>query len=255
MSPMNKKLKFIELMAADTPFYQLFEHLPGISFFAKNRNFEIVCANSSFLERVGVRSESEVIGKTDYELFPKSLAEHFREDDDWVLTHGKPKLHIVELFVNPDGLPGWYLTNKLPVRDKQGNILGLMGTAQNYQYDRKFIQPYLQIEPAIHYIREHFRDSISIKDVASMAKMSIRQLERRFNETLKMSPREFITKLRIKTACELLTRGEEPILNIAVSLGFYDQSSFTLQFRQHMGVTPLQYRKEHQSNGVPDSDS
>lgn len=252
MGSLRKKLEFIEQMGGDTPFYQLFEHLPGISFFAKNKNFEIVCANSSFLERVGMREESDVIGKTDYELFPKSLAEHFRKDDDWVLQQGKPKLHIVELFVNPDGLPGWYLTNKLPIKDKKGRIHGLMGTAQNYQYDRKFIQPYLQIEPAIEYIRQNFKEAISIKDVAAKANISVRQLERRFNETLKMSPREFITKLRLKTACELLTRGNDPILNIAVSLGFYDQSSFTLQFRQHMGVTPLQYRKEFQSGDIDD---
>jgi len=45
----------------------------------------------------------------------------------------------------------------------------------------------------------------------------------------------------------LLSRGDEGILDIALSLGFYDQSSFTLQFRRHMGITPLRYRKLHQS--------
>ena len=228
-------------MAVDSPFYMLFEHLPGISFFAKNLDYELVCANSAFLERVGLKSEVEVIGKTDYELFPKSLAVRFRSDDEWVITNGKPKLHIVELFINTDGLPGWYLTNKLSILDHEG---------KNYQYDKKFIQPYLQIEPAIHYIRENFRDSISVQKVADQVQMSIRQLERKFSDTLKMSPREFITKLRLKTACEMLTEGKEPILNIAISLGYYDQSSFTLQFRQHMGITPLQYRKDRQANGA-----
>lgn len=243
-----KKQEFIERMAPDSPFYLLFEHLPGISFFAKNRQFELVCANTAFLERLGLRAESEIIGKTDYELFPKSLAEHFRADDEWVVSTGRPKLHIVELFINPDGLPDWYLTNKLPVHDKRGELLGVMGTAQNYQYDKRFIQPYLQIEPAINYIRENFREMIVMKEVAAKAHMSVRQLERRFQEILKMSPREFITKLRMKTACEMLSLSDEPILNIALSLGFYDQSSFTLQFRQHMGAPPLQYRKEHQSS-------
>jgi len=249
MTSTEKQKNFIERMAVDSPFYMLFEHLPGISFFAKNLDYELVCANSAFLERVGLKSEVEVIGKTDYELFPTSLAVRFRSDDEWVITQGKPKLHIVELFINTDGLPGWYLTNKLPILDHEGNIMGLMGTAQNYQYDKKFIQPYLQIEPAIHYIRENFRDSISVQKVADQVQMSIRQLERKFSDTLKMSPREFITKLRLKTACEMLTEGKEPILNIAISLGYYDQSSFTLQFRQHMGITPLQYRKDRQANG------
>ncbi len=89
-----KKLKFIRSMSVNSPFYLLMEHLPGVSFFAKNLDHEIVCANSSFLERLGVKTEDEIIGQTDDELFPKSLAEHFRADDEWVIANKKPKLHI-----------------------------------------------------------------------------------------------------------------------------------------------------------------
>jgi len=243
----SKRTQFLEGMGSGVPFYALFEHLPGIAFFAKNDRFEIVCANSAFLERFGFASENDIIGKTDYDLFPKSLADHFRADDEWVLKNAKPKIHIVELFMNTDGLPDWYLTNKLPVTDRSGKAMGVMGTTQNYESDKRIIQPYLRIEPAIHFIREHFRDKISVKEAAASAHLSVRQLDRRFREILKMSPQEFITKLRMKTACELLSQGKSGILDIALSLGFYDQSSFTLQFRKHFGVTPLQYRKQHQS--------
>jgi AraC-like DNA-binding protein len=243
----SKQSLFLKRMGSDVPFYALFEHLPGVAFFAKNDQFELVCANSAFLERFGFTSEKDIIGKTDYDLFPKSLADHFRADDAWVLEHGKPKIHIVELFMNTDGLPDWYLTNKLPVMDRRGRAIGVMGTTQNYESDKRIIQPYLRIEPAIHFIREHFRDKISVKDAAATAHLSVRQLDRRFREILKMSPQEFITKLRMKAACEMLSKGSDNILDIALSLGFYDQSSFTLQFRKHLGATPLQYRKQHQS--------
>lgn len=241
-----KQLEFMEAIGAETPFYKLFDHLPGISFFAKNKAFELVCANLAFLERLGLTSESDIIGKTDYDFFPKSLADHFRQDDEWVILHGKPRLHIIELFINPDGLPDWYLTNKIPVKDSNDHIIGVMGTTQNYQHDKKFIQPYLQIEPAIDFIRKHFRGNISIPEVAGKVNLSVRQLDRRFQEILKMSPRDFINKLRMKSACEELSQGDASILDIALGLGFYDQSSFTLQFRRHMGITPLQYRKKHQ---------
>jgi AraC-like DNA-binding protein len=243
----SEQTQFLERMGSNTPFYALFEHLPGIAFFAKNEAFEIVCANSLFLERFGFTSEKEIMGKTDYDLFPTSLADHFRADDAWVLKHAKPKIHIVELFINTDGLPDWYLTNKLPVLDRKGKAIGVMGTTQNYESDKRIIQPYLRIEPAIHFIRQHFREKISVKDAAATAHLSVRQLDRRFREILKMSPQEFITKLRMKAACEMLSAGKENILDIALSLGFYDQSSFTLQFRKHLGATPLQYRKQHQS--------
>lgn len=244
-APLETQRRFLERMAPDNPFYSLFDYLPGISFFAKNSDHELICANAAFLERLGFKSEEEIIGKTDYDLFPKSLADHFRADDDWVLKHSRPRLHIIELFINPDGLPDWYLTNKLPILDRKGAAIGVMGTAQNYESDKRIIQPYLRIEPAIQFIRKHFREKISVTEVAATVHLSVRQLDRRFREILKLSPQEFISKLRIKTACELLTQGEEGILDIALSLGFYDQSSFTLQFRQHMGITPLKYRRQH----------
>ncbi|MDB6052977.1 MAG: AraC family transcriptional regulator [Verrucomicrobiales bacterium] len=245
VSPKKQK-DFLQRISASTPFYKAFDHLPGISFFAKNSRFELVCANSAFLERLGFKTEAEVIGKTDYDLFPKSLADNFRSDDAWVMTHCQPRLHILELFINPDGLPDWYLTNKLPVLDRKGKVMGIMGTTQNYESDKRIIQPYLRLEPAIDFIRKSFREKISVKEVAATVHLSVRQLDRRFREVLKMSPQEFITKLRMKTACELLSQGRESILDIAVNLGFYDQSSFTMQFRNHFGVAPLQYRKQHQ---------
>ena len=97
---LRKRTTFLESISADSAFYQLFDHLPGISFFAKNEKFELVCANHAFLERLGFQSEGDIIGKTDFELFPRSLAKHFRIADDYVLTTGKPKLNIVELFIN-----------------------------------------------------------------------------------------------------------------------------------------------------------
>lgn len=237
---------FLKQVAAQSAFYLLFDYLPGVSFFAKNKDFELVFANRSFLERLGFQDERDIIGKTDFDLFPKTLADNFRRDDAWVMAQGKPKLKIIELFINTDGLPDWYMTNKLPIFDKNNRIMGLMGTTQSYQYGKEFLQPYLQIEPAIDYIQKHFRRKITVQTVAKTVNLSARQLDRKFQETLKMSPQEFIMKLRLKTACSELTCSPKKIMEIALDLGFYDQSSFTLQFRKQMGMTPLQYRKRHQ---------
>ena len=243
-----KQSAFLKNMASESAFYMLFDYLPGVSFFAKNKDFELLFASHSFVERLGVQSENDIIGKTDFDLFPKSLADNFRRDDAWVLKHEKPKLKIIELFINTDGLPDWYMTNKLPIFDKKNQIIGVMGTTQSYQYGKEFIQPYLQIEPAIEYIQSHFRKKITVNHIADTVHLSARQLDRKFQETLKMSPQEFIMKLRLKTACSELTSSLKPIMDIALDLAFYDQSSFTLHFRKQMGMTPLQYRKLHQEN-------
>jgi PAS domain-containing protein len=112
---------FLRGVGTDTPFYRLFDHLPEVSFFAKDRHFRLMCASQRFLERFGFSDEVEVIGKDDFELFPERLAENFRRDDEEVMRRGEPKLNIVELFFNDQGIPDWFITNKLPLRDAQSS--------------------------------------------------------------------------------------------------------------------------------------
>ena len=244
--PESIQQEFLRRMDVSTPFYSLFDHMPGVSFFAKNASFQIVCANKAFLERFGFRQEREIIGKSDYELFPEQLADHFRRGDEEVMSTGKAKQNIVELFFNRQGVPDWYITNKLPVRDAQGCVIGVMGTVQSHQRRRDMLLPYLQIDRPIQYIKEHFRERISIESLAKMANLSVRQLNRRFKETMQASPQAFIMKMRIQAACEALRSSEISVGELALDLGFYDQSSFTMQFRRHMGDTPLRYRRRYQ---------
>jgi AraC-like DNA-binding protein len=240
---MDKRSTFLAKRADSSLFYHLFDHLPGVSFFAKNCEFEIMCANRAFLERLGFHDESEIVGKTDFELFPRQLAENFRQDDTAVMESGEPRLHIVELFFNQQGIPDWYITNKLPIFDRANHIIGVMGTVQSYERRHQVLQPYLQIDRAVQYIRENFREQISISKLASMVDLSTRQLNRRFQDTFRVSPQAFIMKLRLQAACEELRQSNSPIAEIAIDLGFHDQSSFTLQFRKQLGITPSKYRK------------
>lgn len=110
-----KQTAFMEQMDAVGAMHLLFDSLAGVSFFAKTKQFELIFANHSFLERIGMQQEMDIVGKTDFELFPKAMADNFRKDDTWVVDHGKPKLQIIELFIHSDGLPDWYMTNKLPI--------------------------------------------------------------------------------------------------------------------------------------------
>lgn len=235
--------RFLRRIAHDSSFYHLFDHLPGISFFAKDRQFRIMCANRHFIERFGFRNERGIIGKNDFELFPPRLAEHFRQDDEDVLRTGKAKLGIVELFFNRQGIPDWFVTNKLPLVDAKGRVIGLMGTTQSYEGRKQMLQPYLQIDRAVAFIREHFRERIRIEQLAAIAHLSPRQLHRKFVESFGLSPQAFIMKLRIQAACEALQQGAQ-ISETARELGFYDQSIFTHHFQRHMGLTPLKYQRQ-----------
>ncbi len=242
-SPERLKSEFLLQLSPATHFEVLFDHLPGVSFFAKNRDFRLVAANRAFWERLGAKSEAEVVGRHDFELFPERLARKFREDDEQVLSSGRPKLKVVELFFNRQGLPDWYFTNKFPVFGRDGSVIGVMGTVQSYTGRKSAFVPHQQIDRAVAYLREHFRGPINFADLAKRSGMSVRQFNRRFREVFGTNPRTFLIKTRVQAACEVLRTGDQPIAEIALDFGFCDQSAFTQHFRRHMGLTPAAYRR------------
>ena len=244
-SPPSFRDRFIRSIAAESSYHGIFEHIPGVAFFMKDRHSRLVAGNRHFYERLGFRSERELIGKDDLALFPARLAEHFRRDDAEVLRTGKPKLNIIELFFNRQGIPDWFLTHKLPVRDRRGRVIGIIGVTQSYGFGGRVREPYLAIDRAVSLIRERFREKLTIGEIAASAHLSPRQLHRKFIETFGSSPQSFILKVRIQSACELLQQGDRLISEIARESGFSDQSSFTQHFRRHLGMTPRLYRQQY----------
>lgn len=234
---------FLRRISSDTTFYRLFDLMPDVSFFAKDRQFRLMCASRRFIERFGFRDESEIVGKNDFDLFPSRIAENFRRDDEEVVRTGESKVNIVELFFTDQGIPDWFVTNKLPLQDRRGRVIGLMGTVHSYEGRRQVLQPYLQLDRAVAYIRENFRRGVAIKELSNVLHLSARQLHRKFVEAFGSSPQGFIIKLRIQAACEALQREGSQISEVARELGFCDQSSFTQLFQKHMGLTPLKYQK------------
>ncbi|MCB1122455.1 MAG: AraC family transcriptional regulator, partial [Verrucomicrobiae bacterium] len=231
-------------IAPDGHFDRLFDLLPEISFFAKNRDLQIMAANRRFWERLAVNSEAEIIGKNDFDLFPLRLAENFRRDDEEVLATGKAKLDILELFFDSQGLPDWFLTSKFPIFNRAHETIGVMGIVRNLSSSERTFSPNQELDRAVEYLRSHFTEPVRFSELAKKVGMSVRQFNRRFKEVFNTTPQSFLIKTRIQAACEKLRSSEQSISEMAQTLGFYDQSSFTLHFRKHMGMTPLHYRKQ-----------
>ncbi len=102
---------------------------PGLVWW-KNRDFVVMGCNKFFAIAAGKTDPSEVIGKTDYEMgWSKAESDHYRADDREVLESGKSKLGIIEPQTWPDGQVAWLETNKVPLVDSKGQIVGTLGTA------------------------------------------------------------------------------------------------------------------------------
>ncbi|MBI4547553.1 MAG: PAS domain S-box protein, partial [Ignavibacteriae bacterium] len=100
----------------------LLEHLPQKIFY-KNRNLEYVSCNSNYAHDLNITPD-EIVGKTDYDFYPKKLAEKYRTDDRSVIESGKSK-EMEEEYIQ-DGREVFFHIIKTPVKDKNGNI-GVLG--------------------------------------------------------------------------------------------------------------------------------
>jgi len=230
----------------DQAFHLLFDHLPGMLFFAKDCDGRLFAANRALLQLYGYADKTKFWGVTDFELLPHSLAEKFRQDDLKITESGEPMLEIVEVFMSKTGIPRWFLTNKLPIFNRENKVIGVMGTIQDYDVQRELLPPDMDISPALDHIGGHFHTTdISIPELAKMSGLSVRQFERKFKQHLKVPPQQFIVKMRVYAACDDLRRSRKLIADIATDFGFFDQAAFSHQFKKHMGMTPMQYRKEY----------
>lgn len=80
---------------------------------------------------MGAKSEAEVLGKDDFAFYPKQMAEGFYNDDLTVIQKGEPVLNREEFIIDEKGEKTWLLTSKLPLRDKDNQIIGLVGIGRD----------------------------------------------------------------------------------------------------------------------------
>jgi len=89
----------------------------------------------------------EIIGKTDYELIWSPHADKYRQDDQRVMKNDQAELHIIELYNKGDDEESWLETNKIPLHDANGSVVGILGTAEDITLRRKaeqFLKEYNQ---------------------------------------------------------------------------------------------------------------
>ena len=97
------------------------------------------------------------------------------------------------------------------------------------------------------FVSYHYMEDIKVKDLAQSCHISETHFRRVFTSYMKMSPLEYINTVRINTACELLDTTDAPVADVAHKCGFTTNSTFNRNFKQLMGVTPLEWRKRPES--------
>jgi PAS domain S-box-containing protein len=245
MDALKLKSDFMERMHSPLQMQELFNHLPDIYYFVKDRQGRFVMANDTFVRQCGAASEAEIIGKTDFDFFPMGRAEGYVKDDQHVMGTGENIIDRVELAPDPGNSINWFITTKVPVYAHSGEIIGLAGTARDISRAGLALRPYTEMREVLEYVRDNFSEPIEVKRLAAIVHLSVSQFERRFRKVFQISPLKHIMNVRIRAASLRLTTTNDTIAAIALDCGFYDHSHFTRNFRKLMGVSPKEYRKQY----------
>jgi AraC-like DNA-binding protein len=236
---------------------ELFDYLEDVLAWVKDRDGRYVWANRTLLIKYalehpgsdGLAAEGEVIGRTDYDLSPPFLADQFRLDDEQVLA-GNRIVNRIERVVEATGAVGWNMTNKIPVLNDAGAIVGTAGTTRVLT---NFVPPEStasDFTPVLAYMRDHFHNPISNGQLAKVSRMSLRTFERQFLSGFHVTPQKYLRKLRLSVATRSLIYTQQSLSELALSCGFGDQSHFTREFRRQFGRTPREYREHYRNVAV-----
>lgn len=232
----------------------LFNVLPDVQAWLKDAHRRYLWVNRTFLLNYGMHDLSEVLGKTDDDLSPAHLAAHFRESDQAVLA-GQPVRERLELVGRFDHTASWCLTTKLAVRDPGGRIVGTAGITRALDPAQIARRKDIRLGVVIALMTRRLGGTIANAEMARACGMSTRAFERGFTAEYRLTPQQYLKRLRIQMACRALAGSREPITDIALRCGFSDQSHFTREFRRVAGITPGAYRAQYSAvlPGDPDA--
>ncbi len=109
--------------------------------FYKDKEGKFIRVNKTFAKAIKL-PEEEFMGKTVFDLYSAKIAQDMTNDDREVLKSGSPKLNIIEQYESADGIR-WAQTDKIPICDKNGIPVGIIGFAQDIT-ERKQAEEALQ---------------------------------------------------------------------------------------------------------------
>ena len=100
----------------------------------------------------------------------------------------------------------------------------------------------LRMQKFLQYISEHYGEDVSLDILAGSANVSKSECLRCFKASMQTTPYKYLTEYRLSKAADLLKNSDEPIGDIADSVGFRQISHFGKCFREKTGLSPREYR-------------
>ncbi len=244
-NPASFQRRFFSRLSEPWGLNQLFDYLPDTFFYAKNAEGRFVMVNQAVADLYALPGPEEIIGKTDHDFSSRDLADRYLAEDRQVMETRKPLTYQAWLIPDHRGTLKWYLSSKIPLFDKAGKVIGIAGAMRDVEKAKQMLAPYRDMERVVAHLLTHYEEKIDFRRLARLVPLSISQLDRRFKRIFQLTPQQFLLHVRINAACQMLASTDRNVSEIALRVGFYDQSHFTKAFRRELGITPTAYRRKY----------
>lgn len=240
--PPHSLRPIFETRPAAAALIELFDYLPGVIFYAKDRESRYIAANRAMLVAKEVGDLADLLGRTDRDFHPAVMADAYIAEDRRVMESGRSLTNQIWFVVDRSGRPGWFNSSKVPVRDESGAVIGIAGVRYAIETPEDREKQFRGLAPVIRHLEENYTSSVPMSEMARLAGISSTHFNRQFTFLFGMSPTRFLHSLRVEKARQLLTHTGRSVGEIALETGYHDQSHFTRHFRRLTGMTPGQFR-------------
>jgi len=179
--------------------------------FWKDRGSVYLGCNQPLAEDCGYSHPDKIIGKTDFETIATAEAERYRADDREVMETDRPKLHYEEPQTRMDGSTGWLRTNKVPLHDQKGRVIGVLGTYEDITERKRAAEAVAHERELLRTVLDLLPDGVYIKDREGRFLMANETLAKRLGkdspaQVLGLSDKDFFPE---KTAAAFRANEEK----------------------------------------------
>jgi PAS domain S-box-containing protein len=116
--------------------HALIDNIPDCMY-VKDFEGRFVVANPHLADLMGAKTPEDLLGKTDFDFYPKELADVFYQDEQDVMRSGQPLFNREEKSIHGEGNEVYILTTKVPIRDSEGHVIGIAGVGRDISARKK----------------------------------------------------------------------------------------------------------------------